>query len=417
MTPPYTVSDVVGRVPGEANRALRILFVGLLLIGIFVFGLTVAVNPERAWSAILLNLVYWLPLAQGGVLLAGVLILVKAKWALPMQRIALGSGSFLPWGFLLLMLTLVLGNSHLFPWVEDPNPHRAPYLNLPFLYIRHFVSVGLLTVVSLVFMRIIRRLDAGYGKDAASGRLKGLWEKWSTGWKGNEAEIAAARPKLSRLAGFIVVLYPIAYSFMAWDLVMSLDPHWSTTMISAWFFAGGILLGFASLSVLSMIVRRGYRLGEFLTPNTYHDQGKLLFAFSTFWAYLIWSMFLPIWYANMPEESDWMVLRLQDPYLAWVLAALVLTWLLPFIGLMNMWTKKQLGFHMFFAVSVLIGMWLERLTITYPALFRPDLPMGLPEIGVTLGFLGLFALCYQSYAANRPLMPLPQLSEMGKTHH
>jgi hypothetical protein len=417
MSAQYTIADAVSRVPGEANRALRILFIGLLLVGIVVFALTVAVNPERAWSAMLLNLTYWLPMAQGGVLLAAVFIIVKARWGLPMHRIVLGSGAFLPWGFLLLMVTLILGNSYLFPWVENPNPHRAPYLNLPFLYARHFVLIGALTLLSLVFMRMIQRLDAGFGKGSAPGKLKGVWEKWSAKWKGDEAEWNTARPKLAKLAAVIIVLYPVAYSFMAWDLVMSLDPHWYTTMLSAWFFTGGILLGFASLSVLSMIVRRAYRLGEYLTPKTYHDQGKLLFAFSTFWAYLIWSMFLPIWYANMPEETDWVVLRLQDPYIAWVLAALAFTWLLPFAGLMNMWTKKQLGFHMFFAVSVLVGMWLERLTITYPALYRPDLPVGLPEIGLTLGFLGLFGLCYQSYAAKRPLVPLPQLGEMGQGHH
>jgi hypothetical protein len=412
-----TVADVVSRVPGESNRALKFLFIGALLIGLLVFGLTVAVNPERAWSAMLLNLVYWLPLAQGGVLLAAVFVITKAKWALPMSRIILGSGSFLPWGFALLMITLLLGNSYLFPWVEEPNAHRAPYLNLPFLYIRHFLLMGLLTLVSLVFMRMVKRLDAGLGKGSAPGKLKELWEKWSANWKGDETEIEEAKRKIPRLAGIILPLYPIAYTFMAWDLVMSLDAHWYTTMISAWFFAGGILMGFASLSVISMIVRGGYRLSEFLTTSTYHDQGKLLFAFSTFWAYLIWSMFLPIWYANMPEESDWLVLRLQEPYLIWVLAALVLAWLLPFAGLMNMWTKKQLGFHFFFAVGILVGLWIERLTITYPALFRPELPVGLPEAGITLGFLGLFGLCYQSYAAKRPLMPLAQLGEMGQSHH
>ena len=198
---------------------------------------------------------------------------------------------------------------------------------------------------------------------------------------------------------------------------MSLDPHWATTMIGGWFFMAGILMGFAGLAFISLQLRKAYGLEAFLTPDRYHQLGKLIFAFSVFWTYLFWSMYLPIWYANMPEESNWMVLRTQPPFLAWGIAAIALTWFVPFTGFMNLAAKRNPTAHLFFATVVLVGLWCERLVTTYPSIYQTMMPVGFPEVGVTLGFVGAFGLTYQAYASTRPLVALDQLDGMSEAHH
>jgi hypothetical protein len=413
---PITLSDVLARVPGRVNGTWRIVFALLAVAGVATFALTLAANPTRAWSAMLHSLTFWLVLSQAGVVLAGVMLITKARWAVPMQRIVLGTGSFLPFGYLLLLITIVFGARHLFPWVAEPIPQKAAYLNLPALYVRQIVLVGACMLVSLAFMRRTRRLDAGLARGRIADGLRARYEKWSGNWRGDAAEIADAQKALPRIAGLLVPLYAATYTVVCWDLVMSLDPHWATTMIGAWFFMGGILMAWASLSVLSLILRRAYRLEDLLTPDRYHQLGKLLFGFSIFWVYLFWSMFLPIWYANVPEESHWVVRRMREPFLPFSLAAIGLTWFVPFVGMMNLAAKRNPVSHFLFAVIVLAGLWIERLVLIYPSLYRVEMPLGVPEFGVTLGFLGGFALCYQAYAATHPLVALDQIDQLGSAH-
>lgn len=417
MSRPVTVQEVVARIPAGPSSRVRGLLWACVAVGVVAFSITVLANPVRAWSAMLLNLTYWLTLAQAGVVLAAIFLLVKAKWAIPFSRIALGTGHFLPIGLALLGVTLVFGGPHLFPWIAEPLPAKAAYLNLPFLYARQFGLVGGLLVVSWMFLTRIRRLDAGLAREHVAGAHKARFEKWSAGWKGNAEEIASAGRVLPRLAAILIPAYAVTFTVVCWDLVMSLDPHWSTTMIGGWFFMAGILMGFASLAVLSLLLRRAYGLEQFLTADRYHQLGKLIFGFSIFWTYLFWSMFLPIWYANMPEESNWMVLRMQPAFLPWSVAAIALTWFVPFTGFMNLAAKKNPATHFFFASIVLVGLWLERLVLTYPSLYHDMMPVAFPEIGVTLGFLGAFGLAFQAYASTRPLVALDQLESLSEAHH
>ena len=148
MSAPVTVADVVARVPGAPSAKWRGVFAALILVGIVAFGITVLANPQRAWAAMLVNLTYWLTLAQAGVVLAAVFYLVKAKWAVPFTRIALGTGRFLPWGFLLLAVTLLLGGPHLF------STYLATYLDPRFRRSHRWMLAGAAVLVPsfVVFM-------------------------------------------------------------------------------------------------------------------------------------------------------------------------------------------------------------------------------------------------------------------------
>ena len=137
MSSAPTIAEIVAKVPGKPSPKVRTIFGVMLLVGVLAFLMTVMANPQRAWSSMLHQLVYWLPLAQVGVVLAALFIIVKAKWAIPVHRMALGFGMFLPIGYLLLIITLLLGNQYIFSWIDHPVESKASYLNLPWLLIKN----------------------------------------------------------------------------------------------------------------------------------------------------------------------------------------------------------------------------------------------------------------------------------------
>ncbi|HEV8480065.1 MAG TPA: hypothetical protein VGR66_04660 [Candidatus Eisenbacteria bacterium] len=412
-----TPRDIVAKIPGKPNGGVRIAFIVVAVIGAALFAMTLMSDPQRAWSALNHGLMYWMVVSQACLVVSGVMYLTKAKYAVGFQRVAVGAGSFLPWAYAIFVISLLLGNAWIFPWVKHPvEGDKAAYLNLPFMLVRQIGLVGICTALSVMYMRRVRRVDAGLAAPYVAEPLKARYQKWSTGWKGDQAEIASAAVDLPRFGGALIPVYAVTYTVVCWDWVMSQDVHWAGTMIGAWFFMGGILMAWAMTSVLSILCRRAYGLQAWYTRDNYHQIGKLIFAFSIFWVYLFWSMFLPIWYANMPEETGWIVRRMRQPFLPWSVAALGLTWFVPFSGFMNLAAKRNMVTHFMFATIILVGLWIERLMLIYPSIYVSRLPVGLPEIGVTLALFGIFALSFQAYATTRPLVALDRLEDVVAEH-
>jgi len=414
---PVTIDDVLARIPGKPNAALRVVFLVCLVVGLLTFGLTVVANPLRGWSSVLINITYWLPMSAAAAAFGGVLILVKAKWSVPVHRTFLGIAGFLPWMFGVLILTLIFGNAYLFAWVREPVAVKAAYLNVPFLLAREIGLVGAFTLLALAFLRRIRRLDAGLARGRVREELRGRYEKWSKGWRGDAIEVESARRVLPRLAGVLPVLYAVVFTVVAWDLVMSLEPHWTTTQIAPWFWMGGLLAALAAAALLSLVLRDAYGLERCFDPRRQQLMGQLLFGMTNFRTYLSWVLFLPIWYANLPEETSWMVRRVHFPFFPWLLAAVFFGWFVPLVGFMNLAAKKKTGAFVFFAGSILLGLWIEQLVLAYPSLYLTHMPFGVPEIGVTLGFVGGFGLVFQQYAATRPLVALDQIEVLAEAVH
>jgi hypothetical protein len=188
-------------------------------------------------------------------------------------------------------------------------------------------------------------------------------------------------------------------SLLSWDLSMSLDMHFQSTLYSWWFFMGGWLGAIMSWSLLTMWWRRHLNAYDLVTDHHFHDLGKLCFAFTAFWGYLTFGQYLVIWYANIGEETHWARLRLIAPWLKVTMPVVFLVFVLPFLGLLSRAAKVYLPTLAFFALCSLVGLWLLRYIEVYPSLHYESahVPFGLYEIGVTLGYLGLWGLCYSAF--------------------
>lgn len=216
--------------------------------------------------------------------------------------------------------------------------------------------------------------------------------------------------KNKRMATAFLVLFAITSSTMAWDFIMSIEPHWFSTMFGWYTFAGMFITSLSALMfILAYLKSKGY-LPE-VTANHIQDVGKFMFAFSIFWTYLWFAQFMLIWYANLPEEVTYFMLR-QDHYKAIWLGAFFINFIVPFIVLMTRDAKRKLGLLMFMSVVLFVGHWLDYFIMVIPGAMVQQShgghlifgQVGWMEIGTTIGFLGLFMYVVQHHLSKAPLI-------------
>jgi hypothetical protein len=226
--------------------------------------------------------------------------------------------------------------------------------------------------------------------------------------------------RMERLSAPGMIALALAASFAAFDLLMGLQPHWSSTIFGVYFFIGSVLAGLVALVLLARWLQARGRLGPAVTVEHYHDLGKLAFAFVFFWGYIAFGQYLLIWYANMPEETQFYMVRQIGPW-AWVSIALVLVQLIvPFLGLLSRHAKRNLRVLTFWAVWLLAAHLIDLFWIVMPNLYvrqmpsavgaAPGTPLGkvLAELLASNQSVYELAPKYAQFAGNvaAPLQPL-----------
>jgi hypothetical protein len=370
-----------------------ILFAALALVGGAAFLLGIG-GPQslRVWQAYLVNYVFWTGLSFGAVLFVAVLNMTDARWGRSLKRLAEGLGAFLPASFFLFWV-LYLGREEIFPWVSEPVPEKAGWLNVGFLFARDGAGLFLLILLSMALIFYSVKADREFLNRPAGGADPAGGKAWR------------AQRVLSPVFG---ILYALILSLLAFDLIMSLDPHWYSTLFGAYYFMSSFYAALAALVLVSHLFRKTHGLQEYIHPHHLHDLGKLLFAFCLFTGYLFYVQFLVIWYGNLPEETKYIILRVRfSPWepLGWTILGMIL--ILPFLVLLRRKLKMNPAVMIPVSLVVLGGMWLERFILVAPSLWKEkSLPLGLLEILITAGFLGIMALSLAIFLQRAPLLPV-----------
>lgn len=406
--PDHIPFRTLGRLSGAALAALAVL----ILVGIAAAFLAAA-EPERLWYSLLFNWLFWSSVAIGMVMFAVALHITEADWAWSIRRMAVGGAAFLPISYLLLLVLLLSGGGEYFfsHWLHaegDPviEAKRA-WLNLGGLVARDLIAVGVLFALAGAFFYFSVRPDV-FG--AGEARHRGLYNWTTKGWRGVPEEAHRSHHILNHIAPVLGILYAVIWGIVAIDLAMSIAPHWFSTMFPVAFFWTGFHGGVAATAIAATLLRSRLRLHDFITPRQYHDLGKLVFAFSVFWMYLNWSQFIVVWYGLLPWEQEWFVNRFEAPFGIIAQAVVILVFVLPFFGLLARAPKMVPQVLAGFSVLILIGHWLERFLLIYPSLWEGEaLPLGFAEIGIGLGFMGLFLASYLWFARSYPLLPSPAM--------
>ncbi|UCC72485.1 MAG: hypothetical protein JSV86_19320 [Gemmatimonadota bacterium] len=405
-TDEQVLNRITGRIPG---RALTVLG-ALIALGVVGFIIGLAAAPQRAWQAYLVNFLFFSGLATAGVLFGAAMQLAKGHWGKSMHRIAQGFGAFLPASYL-LFLVLYFGHGRILPWIgsavnAEGHPLPEAWFSVAGLFLRGAIFLALLYTLCFVFMYYSLRPDMSAAAQRLSGWRRSLADWMGRGFKGGEDEAARSRRVLVRLSPILALGYAAIMSGMAVDLIMSLTPGWLSVLYPAYFFIGAWLSALAGLAVMATLFRRHLGL-DFFAANQWHDLGKLIFAFCIFWAYLWFSQYLPIWYGNMPRETIFIEARSDGPWLAMSIVFFAAVFVIPFLTLIWQKVKMVPPYLASVAGLILLGFWIERFTAVVPSIWTAGgVPLGVIEVLVTLGFLGLFGLCYAVYATTFPLVPL-----------
>jgi Polysulphide reductase, NrfD len=361
-------------VESVAGAAMRTLAGAMTVVGAIAFALALMGGGAAiAWQAYLVNLLFFLGVAQGALVGSAAFYLTQAKWggSTP-YRLGEAFAPFLWVGFF-LFFGLYFGRSLIFPWVTHPIAQKAAWLNIPFLFARDGIGLGAMAAASYAFIRVSRRDDA-------------------RAWAIATDDITLPPHSIRVFAPLVAVLFAVVYTLISFDLVMSLAPVWRSTLFGWYFFAGAFWSGLAAMA-LTAVVLRG-RLGEhnlFTNPTVMHDYGKMVFAFSVFWIYLVFAQYIVIWYGDLPVETFFIVQRVHHmPWSPLSVACVVLIWLIPFTVLMSVRTKKTPMILGTVSILGLVGMWLERYVLVIPSLSLDAIPFGLTQFLISIGFLGAF---------------------------
>jgi Ni/Fe-hydrogenase subunit HybB-like protein len=388
---------------------VRLAIPALVLLGTAALVGGMLTDPDRAWRAYLHNWLFFTGLAQGAVMLAVVVTIAKGMWSRTIRRIALSFVAFLPIAWLLLIPLLVVA-PRIFPWIAEPVAGKGAYLNLPFLAIRNLVLLGVLFTVSLIFARTALRPDLGLLKGQVHGKLAALYDRMTRNWRGQEAEEVHAHRVLSKLAPALALLYALGMTVVAWDFVMSLEPHWFGTLIGPYFFMGAFLSGLAVTGITTLACVRGLGLPDVVSSSQFHDLGKLTFGFTVFWGYLFFSQFIVIWYGLLPGEQSFVVHRFTAPFSIIAKLVGIGVFVIPFFGLLGVAPKKNPYVLSLLGGVSLVSLWLERYLLVYPSWYTgaDHLPLGWPEVGTALLFAGLMLGALMYFATRFPLFQLWQ---------
>ena len=404
------------------NDRLQKLLLGFVAIGLigFIVGL-IGNRSYLAWQALLVNTMFFGGIALGGLAFSVIFTVTNAKWGRPIKRLAEAMGAFIPIGALLLCL-LFFGADHLFEWMDhDRVIHtKAGWLNFPFFIIRNVAFMGLFVAGSIFYLRTVIRPDIGLaGKLGGSGNT--FADRVGKNYGQQDEEQVRAEKKAKPLATILALLFFLLSTLLAFDWMMSLDQEWFSTMFGAQYAISNLIGAAAALLIISGIARNNYQLDEYISLGRYHDLAKLTFALCALWTYLVFSQILVIWYGDIPEETPFLILRMQSVEWGWMFWVLFfLMFFIPFFGLMSRTACRSIRFSRLIAVVVFVGAWLEKYFLIVPSIQENnaragiiDASGGLPgfalnfyDVSITLGVLGIFLLCFLWFLKRVPAVPI-----------
>ncbi len=400
----------------------------LLGLGLVAFALGLGTDAATTWRAFHVNYLYFGSIAQAGIVLASIFVIVGARWPGPVRRIAEGLGAWVPVTLVLGLIGL-LGRDHIYPWIHEPLPHKALWLNVPRMVIMDVTILVVLAVLTLMFLRTSLRPTLLTLAESGEGFGASMAKRWTANWRGDEAEQAASASRLRVLAPVICLAYAFGWTVIAFDQVMSLTPTWFSNLFGAFFAWGGVLSAVSVTTLLAVLHRNQPGMSGHITTDRLHDLGKMIFAFSIFWMYLFFAQYLVIWYGNLPEETQFFQARLGSeflqgtwywdgwwdrvtgsPYAVVTLFAWVCIWVIPFWFLLGQRPKKTWWFVSTVASISAIGFWVERNVLIWPSLVPEDTWswLGFVQVGIALGFLGAFALVFLLFTRVFPGLAVPK---------
>ncbi len=310
----------------------------VLLIGVIFSVLAFFVDAQRASVNNLIAFLFITGIALGSLFLVALEYISGAVWSVPMRRIPEFLSGIIPY-IPFFMLPLLFNLDDLFHWThsqlleaDELLKAKEPYLNVPFFITRTVISFLLWVLFYWLFSKNSQKQDS-------------------------TAEERLTRNNI-RLAAVFIPVFGLTVTLLAIDWAMSTEPHWYSTIIGVYFFAGIVISALAATTYIVIRLFETQRL-PFLVADHFYSLGALLFAFINFWAYIAFSQFLLIWYANLPEETFWFIKRWNGGWQYISILLILVKFVVPYLVLLPQEAKMNVTKLKFISLWLLIAQWID----------------------------------------------------------
>lgn len=361
---------------------------------------------NKPWAAVYVAALFFMLISLGVLAFYAIQNVAQAGWSPVLFRVMQGLTAYLPVGSVIFFILLVLSAfhvNHLFVWMDsellDPKnikydkliANKSGYLNEYFWLIR--------AAIFLIGWNLYRYFS----------RKNCLAQ--------DEASDNSFYKKNFKMSAAFLVFFIVTESIMSWDWIMSVDPHWFSTLFGWYVFASFFVSGITVIALTTLYLKsKGYL--EYVNTSHIHDLAKFMFGISIFWTYLWFSQFMLIWYSNIPEEVTYFVTRIEQYNLPFF-GMLALNFIFPFLILINTDFKRITWIIVMGGVVILFGHYIDFFNMIMPATVGDQWFIGAGEIGALLFFLGLFILVVFTALTKSPLLPKrnPFIEESKHFHY
>ncbi len=398
MAHSHISADQVNPGKFELSARAKTIFSILMFVGLISFVVGILTSAERTWHAYLTSYFYFVSLGMGGLFFAAIQHATNAGWSVTVRRMAEGMAYFIPLGALFGGV-LLFGANDLYSWLDLEYVKKDPIL----LGKQAYLNQGFFIIRLVAFFAIW----IYFAKVLVGRSLK----------QDETGDESLTKKNLATSVVFLL-LFSITYSLFSVDTLMSLEPHWFSTIFGVYTFAGMFQSSMAFMILIALyLVKKGV-VKNLINDEHIHDLGKFLKAFTVFWAYIAFSQFILIWYANLPEETIFYYHRSHGAWAAISLSLIVFKFVVPFIALLPRWAKRTPGHLAAVCVLVLIMQYVDLYWLVYPNYSDEAAHFSFVEIGTFMGFLGLFLFSTMRFLSKNKVIPVkdPRLQE-ALDHH
>jgi len=350
-------------------------------------------NPEQFFRSYLFAYLFWIGVSLGSMAIFMLHQLTGGRWGAVIRRFLESATRTIPL-LAMLFIPVLFGIRHIYIWTHEHDEilrHKEIYLNIPFFIIRAVLYFGIW------------------------GGMSFFLNKWSLEQDRNATPSVAQRMQV--LSGPGLVLYGLTMTFAAIDWIMSLEPHWFSTIYGLMIMTGQVLSAFAMVVIFCAMFREQEPLSGVLEPSHFKDLGNLILTFVMLWAYLSYSQLLLIWAGNLREEIPWYVHRLKTNWEWLGVILLLFHFAFPFVLLLSRGIKRNYRLLAMIAAGLIIVRFLDLFWLVKPEFHQTGFAIHYLDVLLLIALGGIWLAYFLYQLKSRPMVPLhdPNLMEAHGT--
>lgn len=364
------------------------LGMGLLALGVVLGVVAFFVDHSRAVFNYLIAFTFLISIGVGALFLIALDYTSGADWSVPIRRVVEFFAAIIPI-LAVLVIPLLFNVGELFHWshpeavAEDKILQgKSSYLNVTFFIVRVFALIGIWSLFYFFIVKNSKKQDTTRDQKLTTKNL--------------------------RLSAIFIPIFAVTITISAIDWLMSIEPHWFSTMIGVYFFSGVVIAALAAVTLTTVLLKENGYLHPALTNDHLYSLGALLFAFINFWGYIAFSQYMLIWYADLPEETFWFMQRWEGSWSIFSIGLILIHFVVPYIALVSQPSKMNPKTLKFISVWLLFAHFFDLFWMVMPSVDELSAGYSISWIDFVfpIAVTGLIILVFSNKVKKENLVPI-----------